>query len=133
MKTYVLDAQAVLAFCLGERGAHIVENLLLEGHAGRAALLMSVVNWGEVYYALVRKQGKQAADAWLTDFGRLPVRLVNVDREMAFAAAELKANRRLPYADSFAAAVATLSNGTVVTGDSEFELAEPEVSILWLR
>lgn len=133
MKTYVLDAQAVLAFCQGERGAQTVENLLLEGHAGRVALLMSVVNWGEVYYALARKQGRPAADAWIMDFDRLPVRLVDAGREMAFTAAQLKAKRRLPYADSFATALAKLSGGTVVTGDAEFERAEPEVPILWLR
>ncbi|MGH9603873.1 MAG: type II toxin-antitoxin system VapC family toxin [Terriglobales bacterium] len=133
MKTYVLDAQAVLAFCQGERGAQTVENLLLDAHSGRVALLMSVVNWGEFYYALARKQGEPAADAWLTDFDRLPVELADADREMAFTAAELKAKRRLPYADSFAAALAKLRNATVVTGDPEFELAESEVSILWLR
>ncbi len=110
-----------------------MQNLLLEAHSGRVVLLMSVVNWGEVYYALYRKQGKAAADAWLTDFDRLPVRLAEADRQMALAAAELKAQRRLPYADSFAAALAKRSNGTLVTGDPEFELAEPEVSILWLR
>ena len=132
MKTYVLDAHAVLAFCQGERGAQTVENLLLDAHAGRAALLMSVVNWGEVYYALARTQGKPAADAWLTDFDRLPVELADADRELAFTAAELKARRRLPYADSFAAGLAKLRHGTVVTGDPEFELAEPEVSVLWL-
>ncbi|MGH9510232.1 MAG: type II toxin-antitoxin system VapC family toxin [Terriglobales bacterium] len=133
MKNYVLDAQAVLAFCQGESGARTVEKLLLDSHSGRVALLMSVVNWGEVYYALAHKQGRQAADAWLQDFDRLPVELVGVDREMAFAAAELKAKRRLPYADSFAAALAKLRNATVVTGDPEFERTEPEVAILWLR
>lgn len=133
MKTYVLDAQAVLAFYQGERGAQTVENLLLDGHAGRVALLISVVNWGEVYYALARKQGRQAAEVWMRDFDRLPLRLVDAGREMAFTAAQLKTKRRLPYADSFAAALAKLSHGTVVTGDAEFELAEPEVPILWLR
>lgn len=133
MKTYVLDAQAVLAFSQGERGAQTVERLLLEAHGGRVELLMSVVNWGEAYYALSRKQGKPAADTWLADFDRLPVRLTDADRQAALCAAELKAKCRLPYADSYAAALAKLSNGAVVTGDPEFEMVETEVPVLWLR
>jgi predicted nucleic acid-binding protein len=132
VKTYVLDAHAVLAYCQGERGSQAVENLLLDAHAGRVTLLMSVVNWGEVYYALARKQGKPAAEVWRADFSRLPVELIDADPDTAYSAAGFKTDFRLPYADSFAAAAAKLRNATVVTGDPEFERVESDLSVLWL-
>jgi predicted nucleic acid-binding protein len=48
------------------------------------------------------------------------------------AAAHLKANHRLSYADAFAAALAREYNAAVVTGDPEFRALGDKVRLAWL-
>ena len=47
-------------------------------------------------------------------------------------AARFKAHHRISYADCFAAALAKVSNGEVVTGDKEFKAVEGKIKISWL-
>ena len=42
------------------------------------------------------------------------------------------APKKLPYADCFAAALAKLQKGEVVTGDKDFKAVENEVKIAWI-
>ena len=51
MKTYVLDASALMTFFENRAGADKVEELLVDAADAGRPLAMSVVNWGEVYYA----------------------------------------------------------------------------------
>jgi ribonuclease VapC len=63
----------------------------------------------------------------------LPIHLVPALTQDAFEAARLKALHKLPYADSFAAALAIRERATLVTSDPHFERLGKQVSILWLR
>ena len=47
-------------------------------------------------------------------------------------AAELKAKKKMSYADCFAAALAKLRKAELVTGDKEFRQVAGEVKILWI-
>jgi uncharacterized protein len=51
---------------------------------------------------------------------------------LTFAAAHLKAQYPIAYADAFALALAQSKEATLLTGDLEFRQAEKEVSIEWL-
>jgi PIN domain nuclease of toxin-antitoxin system len=51
MKRIVLDASAVMTFFENRPGADKVEDLIHLGVAAKRQLLMTVVNWGEVYYS----------------------------------------------------------------------------------
>ena len=48
------------------------------------------------------------------------------------AAAELKAQYPISYADAFAAALAIERGATLVSGDPEFSALTPEINLLWL-
>ena len=45
----VLDSYAVIAYFENEVGAKKVEELLWQAELGKRLLLMSIINWGEVY------------------------------------------------------------------------------------
>jgi PIN domain nuclease of toxin-antitoxin system len=61
MKTYVLDASALIAFLQKTPGAYRVSELLKEARQERAKVLMSAVNYGEVYGKILRERGPDQA------------------------------------------------------------------------
>lgn len=128
----VLDAYSLIAYLEGEDGTDkIVEVLKVARDSGRA-LLLCVVNWGEVYYITLREAGRERADQVAHLLSTLPIQFVPVDMELAKKAAELKASKKMSYADCFAAALARLRKAELVTGDKEFNQVEGEVKILWI-
>ena len=131
MKRYVLDASALMAFFEREPGADRVEGLLGAAAASHQPLLMSVVNWGEVYYSIWRKYGEDVARRTLAEIAQLPIELVDVDMETTRLAASFKAKHKLPYADAFAAALAQQRKAILITVDKDFLQIEKQVSILW--
>jgi len=134
MAAKVLDSWALLAFFKDEPAAPAVEELIHKASADRARLLLSVVNWGEVYYGMWRAGGKAAADAAAEDLARLPVELMDVHFQQARQAAIYKATRKMSYADCFAAALAhEIKGAELVTGDPEFKELEKEIKIHWLK
>ncbi|AFV10545.1 PilT-like protein [Thermacetogenium phaeum DSM 12270] len=132
MKSYVLDSYAVLAYFLDEEGAAQVEGLLREAAAGKASLNLSAVNLGEVAYITQRKAGAVGRRKLLSALDALPVTVVDADRDLALAAAEIKAKHAVSYADCFALALARRGGATVVTGDPEFKKVQGVVPIHWL-
>jgi predicted nucleic acid-binding protein len=121
MRTYVLDASALMTFFEDRPGADKVEELLAKAVGAKRPLVMSVVNWGEVYYSVWRARGEKAAEAKLHEIAQLPIEIVGVDMELAKLAASLKAQHNLPYADCFAAALAQTRKASLVTSDKDFE------------
>ncbi len=132
MKTYVLDASALMTFFENRAGADKVEKLLVDAADAERPHVMSVVNWGEVYYAIWRAHGEKAAAVKLQDIAQLPIEIVDVDMELAKLAASLKAQYKLPYADCFAAALAQARKATLVTSDQDFKRAGTALKILWV-
>jgi uncharacterized protein len=128
----VLDAHSLLAYLEGEAGADkMVEVFKVARDSGRT-LLLSVVNWGEVYHLTLREMGNERAEEVAHLISTLPIQVVPVDLELTRKAAEYKATRRMSYADSFAAALAKLRSAELVTGDKDFKQLEQEVKILWI-
>jgi predicted nucleic acid-binding protein len=130
-KTYVLDANALLALLVNGSGAERVEHLL-RGARADAPLLISVVNWGEVFYISWQRHGEESARQTLADFMQLPIRIVPVDVPQVLKAGELKAVHKIPYVDCLAAALATLNQATLVTSDRDFEKLGRHFPILWI-
>jgi len=127
----VLDAHAVLALLTGEPGGREVKEMIGRSHPG-APCLMTVVNWGEVYYKLIRSEGAKVADRTMDRLGAQPIRLVDVDLPLVRQAAAFKAAGGLSYADCFAAALARREHAELVTGDREFKAVENEIRIRWI-
>lgn len=132
MKRYVLDSYAMIAFFEDEPGAQAVASLLRELLANRAKGYMSVVNWGEMYYSVMRDQGLVEAEKILSQFEKYPIELVDADQALTHEAAKLKGSYRIAYADCFAAALSIKLKAILVTGDPELRQLEEKISIQWI-
>ena len=132
MKRYVLDSYALFSYIEGEKGAKIVADIFKEGINDKAEIFMSVINWGEIYYTVLREQGKNAAELYLKTIERYPISIINVDKMTTLEAAEFKAFYRMSYADAFAVSLAKNKKAKLVTGDKEFSTVEKEVKIIWI-
>ena len=131
MKRYVLDASALMTFFEDRPGAQKVEDLLAKAAETNRPLLMSVINWGEVYYSIWRARGQAAAEEKVRQIAQLPIELVEVDAATTLLAARLKAESGLPYVDAFAAALSQQRKATSVTADKDFQLVQKYVNVLW--
>jgi len=131
-ETYVLDSFAVLALLGGELGSAEVSRLLREAQGGKVKLLMMWVNVGEVAYIVERRWGKGRLYQALATLEATGIEMVPIERELALAAAHIKAEHPLAYANAFAAALTMREEAAVVTGDPEFETLEEALSIHWL-
>ena len=131
---YVLDSYALLAYLEGEPGSDRIRELLDAAKDRKCHLYMCVVNMGEVMYIVERERGLPKAQETLARIDELPIEIVNVDRPLTLAAAHLKMDCPIAYADCFAAALSQLKNATLVTGDPEFSKIKPDcnVHIEWL-
>src|SRR5579863_2396650 len=131
-KTYVLDANAVLNLVEDAGGAERMERILSEATREGTRLLISVVNWGEVFYYVWQRHGQEKALHTIGNLSRLPMDLVPVDVAQALKAGEIKAVHKIPYVDCLAAALAELRNAVLVTSDRDFEKLGRRVQVLWL-
>ena len=135
MATMVLDAHALMVLFNDEPGAEEIEKILIKAESGSPQLLMSVVNWGEIYYSILRGASQEMADAKAHEIAGMQIELVPVDAddlELVRQAAAFKAARKMSYADCFAAALAKIKNAELVTGDREFKQLARDVKIHWL-
>jgi len=131
MKRIVLDASAVMTFFENRPGADKIEDLIHLGIADKRQLLMSAVNWGEVYYSTWRAHGPGVARKILEDISQLPIDIVDADLDLTRLAAELRADYKLPYTDCFAAALAADRKASLATSDKDFATVEKKIDILW--
>ena len=129
---HVLDASALMAYFEKEPGYEKVQKLLTEAALGDRNLLLSTVNWGEVYYVTHRTHGVSQANQVAQVIDTFPVELVDVDVEIAKQAALFKVSHKLPYADCFAAALAKVRKATLITGDRDFKPLEGDIKVGWL-
>lgn len=128
----VLDSYSLIAYLEGEEGADTMIEIFKAARDSGRSLLLSVVNWGEVYYITLREAGRGRPEEVAHLISTLPIQIIPADLELTKGAAEFKASKKMPYADCFAAALAKLRRVELVTGDEEFKQVEGEVKILWI-
>jgi ribonuclease VapC len=133
MPAKVLDSFALIAYFRDEPGAESMEAMLVAAGKKDSPLLMTDVNYAEVKYSIVKKDG---ADAWSEAakvLQGLPIDFHPTNRALADAAADFKARFKLSLADAFAAALTKEKKAELVTGDPEFKPLEREIKIHWLK
>jgi ribonuclease VapC len=128
----VLDSHALVAYFRDEPGAEMVENLLVVAGRKDSPLHMTDVNYAEVKYSIVKKDGVKAWAEAAKILQGLPIDFHSTTRAMADTAADFKARFKLSLADAFAAALAREKKTELVTGDPEFKALEKEIQINWL-
>jgi uncharacterized protein len=135
MATKILDSWVLMALFHDEPAAEEIEKLIQKADAGTHRLLMSVINWGEIYYSVMRGASQESAEQKAKEIAAMPIELVPVeaDLHMVREAAIFKATHKMSYADCFAAALAKTKNAELITGDPEFKAVESEIKIGWLK
>jgi predicted nucleic acid-binding protein len=129
-RQHVLDANALVGLFEDRAGtAGKVERLLEQALQKERPLLMSAVNWGEVFYITWRRHGEAKAHEAEAKLREMPIAVVDVDRERASRAGALKQKHGLGYADAFAAELAMERGAWLVTADPEFSKVGPSLSI----
>jgi predicted nucleic acid-binding protein len=92
-RRYVLDANALIALFENRPGAaQKVRHLLDESVRLDLPLLMSAVNWGEVFHIAWRRHGEAKASEAEARLQEMPAAVIGVDRERASRAGALKQN-----------------------------------------
>jgi len=120
-RRYVLDANALIGLFEDRRViAEKVERLLQDAVVRESPLLMSAVNWGEVFYTEWRYRGEAMAHQAENRLREMPIAIIGVDQERATRAATIKQSYALGYADAFAAELAIERGAWLVTADPEF-------------
>ncbi|HWX44972.1 MAG TPA: type II toxin-antitoxin system VapC family toxin [Solirubrobacteraceae bacterium] len=122
----VLDAWVVMAVLRGEPAAERARALM------GAGMVMSSINLGEVYYALVRSHGPAVAED-RTAAVRRAIQVETPDWPLVAAAARVKAAGGISYADAFCVASAERHQGPLYTGDPEILALEIPVRRIDLR
>lgn len=121
-----------MAYLGHEPGAQRVQELLDAASRGAARLTLSLVNFGEVAYVSEQVGGRGAAELAILTVDSLPIEVLPPDRSVTLIAAHLKAQHRMSYADTFAAAQALASGAVLVTGDPKFRVLEGDLPIEWI-
>jgi uncharacterized protein len=87
---------------------------------GELRLLVRDINVGEIYYNRWKEWGEARANEALADWPTLPIQVVHPTEADVLAAARVKAQYAISYADAFAVVLAVEFGGSVLTGDRDF-------------
>jgi ribonuclease VapC len=129
----VLDSHAMLSYFEGEPGADFVANALGMAKQDKLECMMTIVNWGEVYYSILRTKGEKSAQEATHVLDQLPIEVVNMDMHLVRRASHFREQFRMANGHCFAASLAQSQSCPVMTGDQAFKRLEDEIQILWLK
>ena len=132
MKRKVLDSYSLLAYLGREPGYEKMIEYFEKATGSTSNLFLSVINWGEVFYIIYRKDSLSKAQDVAGLIDTLPIEIIPADLELTKQAALFKAKHKMSYADCFAAALAKLKRAELITGDKEFRQIEHEIKINWV-
>ena len=133
MAAKVLDSFALVAYFRGEPDGVPVKELLHKAAQADKPLHMTEVNYAEVKYIILRKDGAAAWEAATKVLETLAIEFHTATRALADAAADFKSRISFSLADAFASALAKEKKADLVTGDPEFKAVEKEIKVQWLK
>jgi predicted nucleic acid-binding protein len=132
-RAIVLDSWAIMAYLEDEPAAERIADIIADANEDNTPLLMTVVNFGEVWYIIAREASESDAERSIVEIKHLGVEIVDADWSLAREAAGFKSKHKMSYADCFAAALAKQKKAPLVTGDHEFKQLESQIEIIWLK
>lgn len=133
LPAYVLDSFAFIAYLEDEPAAHRIQKFLEDAKENKCRLYISIINLGEILYSVERSNGLAKTHETLALVQSLPIEILPADNQTVLAAAHIKANHPISYADAFVVVAAQNINGTIMTGDPEFEEVAKLARIEWLK
>lgn len=129
MPAAVLDSFALLAYLRREPGHKTVQAALRKAKDGHLALSMTELNYAEVKYIVLRKDGAAQWRVVESLLAVLPITFHPVDRALADQAAEFKARFKMSLADACAAALAKRMDAVLYTSDPELVALKAEIRL----
>jgi ribonuclease VapC len=133
LPAYVLDSFAFIAYLEDEPAAQRVQKLLKDAEENKCKVYISIINLGEILYSVERNNGLVKTHETLALVQSLPIEILPADNQTVLAAAHIKANHPISYADAFVVVAAQKINGTIMTGDPEFKEVAELAKIDWLK
>ena len=122
MIVFVLDSSAVIRFIDHEAGAERVKAVIQMGSRGSAEVQISALQWGEIAGVMRKRLGTLEQARVLQRLLDVDLQIVPASAERAVRAAELRIDRKLPYADAFALDLVMDSpDHVLVTADYDFK------------
>ena len=128
----VLDSFALVSFFHKEPGWERIKEIFYSLSSENQQAILSIINWGEFYYIVKRRAGKNKADETLVLLEQLPITILSVDDELVKEAADIKADFAVSYADAFCIATARRSDAEILTNDPEFKSVQHLVKVKWI-
>jgi predicted nucleic acid-binding protein len=128
----VLDSFALISFFHHEPGWEAVRSVFKELNAAEKKAFLSRINWGEFYYIVKRRVGREKTLEALALIEQLPIDILPVDDPLISEAAEIKSEYPIAYADAFCVATARRLNARILTSDPEFKAVEKLVPVQWI-
>jgi predicted nucleic acid-binding protein len=112
----------VLRFIDKEAGWNRIAEILQDRMDQAAEVAISAVQWGEIAGRVRKRLGAAGQEFALETLAEFSPRIVPATGERAVHAAEIKQDRKLPYADAFALDLAMDSpDHMLVTADYDFK------------
>ena len=106
LPNFVLDSLPVLRFFRRQPGWEIVDRILEDARIAGVRLPMSAINWGEVYYTILRDEGRETLEMVNRRISRSAIEIIVPTLENIIQASEMKAPGGISYPDCFAGALA---------------------------
>ena len=132
MEKVVFDAFAILTLLEKKKGYELVKEYLEKSNKVKLQVFMNLINWGEVYYILMKK-GKMADAEELWEGRRYyPIVFAEPTARRIKLASIIKSSYPISYADAFSIALARELNAKVITGDDEFKRVDG-LGIIWIK
>ena len=128
----VLDSFALLSLYHREPGWRVVQKALYDQDKARTRAVLNWLKRGEFLYIVKRRVGPAKTTDALHLLEQLPIELYPIDQALVRAAAEIKSEHALSYADAFCIATAQRLDAAVLTNHPEFESVESLIKIRWL-
>ena len=132
MKHFVLDSFALLVFFEQQKDWEKVEGFLVQAAKEEIVLLMSGLNYGEIFYITAQREGIEEAIQIIKTVDSLPITIIYPNRELTLESAEIKSRGGISYADCFAASLAKKHKAKLITGDPEFKKLSKEIGLEWI-
>lgn len=133
LPAYVLDSFAFIAYLEDEPAAQRIQKILKDAKENKCRIYISIINLGEILYSVERNKGLAKTHEVLALIQSLPIEILPADNQTVLAAAHIKANHPISYADAFVVVAAQKINGTIMTGDPEFEEITKLAKVEWLK
>jgi len=97
----VLDSFAFIAYLQDEPAAQRIQKILKDAEENKCGVYISIINLGEVLYSVERNNGLAKTHEVLALIQSLPIEILPADNQTVLAAAHIKANHPISYADAF--------------------------------